>query len=227
MLTLSQVMAVTDRSESFRDWNLVYGTPGQPGKCRIFVRVVFEVPKIPMPLRLVFQYAFSPELPAFFTHLTNHRVLEDDNVFLHYQGQTLAPNGIQDPDWRERVYTPTSADAAVLHYRRWLEEFADGRVAWARLRATYLPRDKAALIERFHSHTAHCKSCSGALAAARSARRGADLAVLLGILGTALWIDGQWACAAASLAAALFKMAAEDVEQKLIEGEYPPPRNSL
>lgn len=78
------------------DWNIVYATPISPGRSRIFVRVVFEVAKIPMPLQQIFQVAFSKELPPFFTHLSNHKVLEDDNIFLHHQGQTMAPGGKQD-----------------------------------------------------------------------------------------------------------------------------------
>ena len=151
-----QVLALTSRPESYRDWNIVFVTPSRPGQCRalavtscgldgfiarwvpcmirneqgmsnqgIFdtppqqnaalacahallrgsaakVRVVFEVAKIPPPLCFIFEFAFSPSLPvtwllgkpppfsqsgqsilnelgckAFFTHLSNHRVLED------------------------------------------------------------------------------------------------------------------------------------------------------
>jgi len=221
----NHVMALTDRPGSYRDWNVVYATPARPGRCRIFVRVVFEVSKIPLPLQLVFQFAFSPEIPAFFTHLSNHRVLEDDNIFLHYQGRTLAPGGVQVPNWRERIYVPTSADAAVVQYRRWLDEFAGGGVAWARASQPEPPPTRAALIERYYSHTEHCASCAGALASARSMQLVTDFVVLLGVLGTALWDEVQWPCAASAVAAAGLKWLAKDVESKLTVGEYPPPRN--
>ena len=78
------------------DWNIVYATPISPGRSRIFVRVVFEVARIPMPLQHIFQVAFSPHFPPVFTHLSNHKVLEDDNIFLHHQGQTMSPGGKQD-----------------------------------------------------------------------------------------------------------------------------------
>ena len=74
----------------------MYATPISPGRSRIFVRVVFEVSKVPMPLQQIFQVAFSPSLPPVFTHLSNHKVLEDDNIFLHHQGQTMSPAGKQD-----------------------------------------------------------------------------------------------------------------------------------
>lgn len=39
----NHVCSLTDRAESFRDWNVVWATPISPGRSRIFVRVVFEV----------------------------------------------------------------------------------------------------------------------------------------------------------------------------------------
>ena len=39
----NHVCSLTDRLESFRDWNVVWATPISPGRSRIFVRVVFEV----------------------------------------------------------------------------------------------------------------------------------------------------------------------------------------
>jgi len=152
-------------------------------------------------------------------------VLEDDNIFLHYQGETLSPNGVQDPDWRQRLYVPTSSDAAVVHYHRWLDKFAGGGVSWARDRPAYVPADRKELIERFHSHTEHCSSCTELLAISRNARRAADVGILLGLLAAACLDEFKLPCAAASLVAAGLKAVAEDTESKLTSGEYPPPRN--
>ncbi|CAK8985602.1 unnamed protein product [Durusdinium trenchii] len=160
----NHVWSLTDRKDSYRDWNIVYAAPICPGRSRIFVRVVFEVPKVPMPLRQIFQVVFSPSLPPWVTHLLNHNVLEDDNVFLHYQGETMAPDGKQDAKWQERFYTPTSSDAAVLCYHRWLQDVGGG-VHWARDPSTSIKRKgREELLERLHSHTDHCWSCSEALA---------------------------------------------------------------
>ena len=100
MRTLSESLTVltwldTD-ALSWGDWNIVYATPISPGRSRVFVRVVFEVSKVPAPMQQIFQVAFSPSFPAFITHLSNHRVLEDDNIFLHHQGLTMAPDGKQE-----------------------------------------------------------------------------------------------------------------------------------
>ncbi|CAE7309573.1 PAO [Symbiodinium natans] len=221
----NHVLALTSRPESYRDWNIVYVTPARPGCCRIFVRVVFEVSKIAPPLRFVFEYAFSPALPAFFTHLSNHKVLEDDNIFLHFQGETLAPEGIQDGSWRDRLYMPTSADAAVIHYHRWLEQFSSGGVTWARQRERRLWTNKLELLERLHSHTEHCDSCTRALHTARAVGKLAELAVLLGVLGISLFPDFAWPLAVLTLLSYVVKQACGSLEQQLIVGEYPPPRN--
>merc|ERR1712091_368399 len=46
----SLVLSETDRGPGgFRDWNVVYAVPVAPGRCRLFVRVVFEVAKLEGP----------------------------------------------------------------------------------------------------------------------------------------------------------------------------------
>ena len=62
----------------------MYAVPMAPGKCRLLVRVVFEVSKLPIPLRWILTFAFTKQ-PIWWTHLTTHRILEDDNPFLHTQ----------------------------------------------------------------------------------------------------------------------------------------------
>lgn len=123
---------------------------------------------------------------------------------------------------------PTSADAAVVHYHRWVEEFAGGSVFWARegKQDTLVGRD--VLTERLHSHTEHCSSCSGALSAARNMRRPLELITLLALLIAALaGQELQYPCAAACLLAAGLRVLAEETELKLTVGDYPPPRNQL
>jgi hypothetical protein len=79
------VLAETHRGPgSYSDWNAVYAVPTAPGKCRLLVRVVFEVSKLPIPLKWILTFAFTKQ-PIWWTHLTTHRILEDDNPFLHTQ----------------------------------------------------------------------------------------------------------------------------------------------
>lgn len=221
----NHVVALTARPESYRDWNIVFVTPGRPGCCRIFVRVVFEVSKIPPPLCFVFELAFSPALPAFVTHLSNHKVLEDDNIFLHFQGENLAPDGMQDAQWRERLYMPTSADGAVLCYHRWLEQFSEGGIVWARQRERRQWASKFELLERRYSHTEHCSSCLNALHAADTLGKLAEVTVLLGVLSISLFPSFAWPLAALTLLSYMMKQACSGLQQQLTVGEYPPPRN--
>eukprot|EP00434_Breviolum_minutum_P027826 symbB.v1.2.024612.t1/scaffold2340.1/size81877/7 len=221
----NHVWALTDRKDSYRDWNIVYATPISPGRSRIFVRVVFEVAKIPMPLQQIFQVAFSKELPPFFTHLSNHKVLEDDNIFLHHQGQTMAPGGKQDPQWRQRFYTPTTSDAAVLCYHRWLQDVG-GAVQWGRPPDHLVePKGREELVERFQSHTQHCESCSQALSVSRDVLRLGQALVILGLLTSSLIEELKWPSAILAILAAIVVALAAELEKQLTVGEYPPPRN--
>jgi len=226
------VVGLTDRSESgsFRDWNVVYATPSRPGRCRVFVRIVFEVPKIPVPLRYVIQWAFSPSIPVFFTHIYNHQILEDDNVFLHLQGETFMPDGKMRGDWKERMHMPTGSDTAVVLYKRWLEQFGSRGVLWARpvqaAASALATLDKEALLERAQSHTEHCASCKGALAVSKTGQQVAELFILLGLLAVGLAeMDWKWLPAVLVVLTYLVRATLKDTEAKLTHGTYPPPRN--
>eukprot|EP00960_Hanusia_phi_P042685 755656-Hanusia_phi.AAC.3 len=145
------VISVTNRENSFSDWNVVYAVPQAPGLSRIFVRIVFETAKMPLPLQLIFKFSFS--LPSFLLHLNNHKILEDDNIFLHFQGRVLKHearyrNGtLLSPDWRARYFLPTKSDALVSMkassakfsmisirgaFRQWVEKYTGGEgAAWS------------------------------------------------------------------------------------------------
>lgn len=220
----NHVWALTDRKDSYRDWNIVYATPISPGRSRIFVRVVFEVSKVPMPLQQIFQVAFSPSLPPVFTHLSNHKVLEDDNIFLHHQGQTMSPAGKQDPLWSKRFYTPTSSDGAVLCYHRWLQE-TGGAVCWARPGGQEESKSREELVERLRSHTQHCESCSQALSMSKDLQRLGEMLVILGLLTSSLLEQLKWSSAVLTILAAVVVAFARELEKQLTMGDYPPPRN--
>lgn len=57
----------------------------------------------------------------------------------------------QDPQWRQRFYTPTTSDAAVLCYHRWLQDVG-GAVQWGRPPDHLVkPKGRDELVERFQS----------------------------------------------------------------------------
>ncbi len=133
-----------------RTLTVVYATPIGKGKCRLFARFPFQ---------------FSSKIPAlaigltprWYSHLGQNMILEDDQIFLHYQERYLAQQG---GDTSKAFYLPTKADRFVFELRQWADQYqADpfpGQV---------LPPSpgRTQLLDRYESHTKHCASCRGAL----------------------------------------------------------------
>ena len=185
------IIAETHRViDSYSDWNVVYAVPLEPGRCRLLVRVVFEVAKLPIPLKWILTFAFTKQ-PLWWTHLGTHVILEDDNPFLHTQGHTYRAGHATElaPDWRKRVYLPTASDGMVAAFHTWVERYTAGEGApWSRLGAgeiqNALPAraSKAEVLERHDSHVKHCVACSGALANIHRTHRVAEFAVVVGLV---------------------------------------------
>ena len=138
---------------------VVYAVPIRRGECRLFARFPFQfqsaLPRLLIGLR-----------PRWLQHIGNHKVLEDDQVFLHWQERVLERAGGSAAADRA-FYLPTTSDRYVAALHRWLndnggEPFADQPLP-ARL-GTH------ALMDRYNSHTIHCRSCSTALDRVRKAR---------------------------------------------------------
>jgi len=215
----------TSRQDSFIDWNVVYAIPTMPGHCRLLVRVVFEVSAMKPPLKYIFGIVFRQ--PNFLLHLSNHKILEDDNVFLHHQGHNYRQ---LEESFEKGTYLPTSADRAVIAFQRWLKDFDYNRKwsphtppgAFAR-RDEVLTRDE--LITRGHTHTDHCTSCLrakqwlermeptlgvGAVVCAVRAFGGSSVRWPMGVVaGVLYWL----------------KRKAGDMLRNMQDGEWPPPRN--
>ncbi len=153
-----------------RTMTVVYATPTRKGECRVFARFPFQ---------------FSSKLPAFFikltprwySHINNNAILEDDQIFLHYQERYLEAKGGGD-NLAKAFYLPTRADAYVAALRKWVTEYEADPFPGQLLPA---PLTNTALLDRYHSHTEHCGSCRGALANIQRIRLG------LAISGAILW----------------------------------------
>lgn len=153
-----------------RSLTVVYATPIRKGECRLFAR---------------FPFKFSSKVPSFLIKLTprwvghigNNNVLEDDQIFLHYQERYLAAKG-GGANFAKAFYLPTRADAFVSMLRKWVNEFeADPFLGQALPSA----QSKVALLDRYHSHTVHCASCRKALTNIQRVRFG------LAIVGLVAW----------------------------------------
>ena len=85
---------------------------------------------------------------------------------------------------------------------------------------------KAEVLERYDSHVAHCKACSGALANARRLQRVSELCVaaMLVVAG----VVARMRAVALVVAALCFAVSrgCADLEEVMRLGKYPPPRNA-
>jgi phenylpropionate dioxygenase-like ring-hydroxylating dioxygenase large terminal subunit len=144
-----------------RTLTVVYATPIRKGQCRLFAR---------------FPFKFSSKIPAFFlkltprwySHIGQNRVLEDDQIFLHHQERYLEQKG-GSHNFTKAFYLPTKADLFVFQLRSWVNQYSidpfPGQTLWP-------PLGKEALLDRYHSHTKHCASCSQALTKLKKIRLG-------------------------------------------------------
>lgn len=143
-----------------RTLTVVYATPIGPGRCRLFAR---------------FPFKFSSKIPAFvlkltprwYSHLGNHGVLEDDQIFLHFQERYLAERGGSE-NFAKAFYLPTKADSFVSALRRWVNEFAGPPFPNQPLPPA---QSREQLLDRYASHTQHCASCRGALKRMKQGRQ--------------------------------------------------------
>jgi phenylpropionate dioxygenase-like ring-hydroxylating dioxygenase large terminal subunit len=153
-----------------RTMTVVYATPIRKGECRVFAR---------------FPFKFASKLPAFFikltprwySHIGNNAILEDDQIFLHYQERYLEAKG-SGANLAKAFYLPTRADSFVSALRKWVTEYKADPFPGQALPP---PLATEALLDRYHSHTQHCSSCRAALANIQRIRLG------LAIAGAIMW----------------------------------------
>ncbi|HSM82447.1 MAG TPA: Rieske 2Fe-2S domain-containing protein [Nodosilinea sp.] len=202
-----------------RTMTVVYATPMEKGQCRLFAR---------------FPFKFSSKLPAtligltprWFSHIGNNAVLEDDQIFLHLQERQLER---AEGAYAQACYLPTQADRYVLAFRNWVSDFEANPFPGQALGPEL---SKAALLDRYHSHTQHCRSCRTALRRLQRLRWGLlgvsavawsllPVAVATGSLGG----GGALLWAALPLGAAAAWAALGRLEHRFYEGRAVPPRN--
>ncbi len=127
---------------------VVYAIPIRPGECRLIARFPFQfqsrLPRLLLGLR-----------PRWLQHIGNHTVLEDDQVFLHWQERELAQRG-GSAAFAQSCFLPSSADVYVRALHDWVCEY--GGVPFPG--QTLPPRSGLpALMDRYEAHTRHCRSC--------------------------------------------------------------------
>ncbi|MEQ8972863.1 MAG: Rieske 2Fe-2S domain-containing protein [Coleofasciculus sp. C1-SOL-03] len=205
-----------------RTMTVVYATPIRKGECRLFAR---------------FPFKFASKLPGFFikltprwySHIGQNGVLEDDQIFLHYQERYLESKG-GSANFSKAFYLPTKADRFVFELRQWVNQYNADPFPDQPLP----PRlSQETLLDRYHSHTVKCKSCNTALARIRQIRRGVAVvgAMAWAIIPLlALFFDKTATVAAivssgVALIAGFGWFGLGRLERRFYEGRTVPPRN--
>ena len=202
-----------------RIMTVVYATPIRPGECRIVVRFPFQfsspLPKLLVGLR-----------PRWLQHIGNHTVLEDDQIFLHWQERTLAARGGCDR-FEQACYLPTGSDVYVRTLYRWVREVAGLPFPGQPLPPRQLNEP---LLERWNAHSRHCRACSGALRRIRRGRGVLIVALVAEVVLTALplpLMPVKLGLLLLLIAGGLALSQLNRWERQLLQGEGKPPRNKL
>ena len=205
-----------------RTMTVVYATPISKGKCRIFA---------------LFPFQFASKIPAFFikltprwySHLNQNTILEDDQIFLHYQERYLEQLGGSEK-FNRAFYLPTKADLFVSELRRWFNKYDADPFKGQDFPPT--PTHDV-LLERYHSHTEQCKSCSDALKNIKKTR--SYLLIMTGILWSVLPIMSlikqdlpvslTWIISGLSIVNWFVYLFLGKLEKRFYEGVKTPSRN--
>ncbi|NET04580.1 MAG: Rieske 2Fe-2S domain-containing protein [Symploca sp. SIO2B6] len=205
-----------------RTLTVVYATPIRKGECRLFAR---------------FPFRFSSKLPGLFikltprwySHLGQNSVLEDDQIFLHYQQRYLEALG-GSPNFTKAFYLPTKADLYVFGLHSWINQYHAEPFPGETLPK---PLPKEVLLERYHSHTEKCASCRGALANLQRLRMGVALvtALVWGLLPLLMLIQDQVSIITVTistlsvLVGGFVWLGLGNLERQFYQGRETPPRN--
>ncbi len=196
-----------------RTLTVVYATPMRKGECRVFARFPFQfASKLPG--------LFIQLTPRWYSHIGNNNVLEDDQIFLHYQERYLAAKG-GSSNFAQAFYLPTRADTFVSGLRRWVNEFEADPFPGQVLPPAQ-PTD--VLLDRYHSHTMHCASCRNALTTIQRIR----LALLIVSLMTGILLPAVVSpvvAMIATLSAIAVWYGLGRLERQFYEGRRVPLRN--
>ncbi|MBD2199040.1 MULTISPECIES: aromatic ring-hydroxylating dioxygenase subunit alpha [Calothrix] len=205
-----------------RTLTVVYATPIRKGECRLFARFPFKFSaKLPG--------LFIKLTPRWYSHLNQNGVLEDDQIFLHYQERYLEQLG-GSANFNKAFYLPTKADAYVFQLRSWVNQYKVDAFPGKTLSP---PLPKEALLDRYHSHTEKCASCRTALRNLQRLRLGLAVvtAVIWALLPLLVAVQSQVSVltvAIGSLGVLLgggIWLALGKLERRFYQGKETPPRN--
>lgn len=205
-----------------RTLTVVYATPIRKGECRLFARFPFKFSsKLPT--------LFFKLTPRWYSHIGQNSVLEDDQIFLHYQQRYLEQKG-GTANFTKAFYLPTKADLFVFQFRSWVKQYRAEPFAGETLPP---PLPKEALLDRYHSHTKKCASCSTALTNLQRLRVGVAVvaALIWGLLPLLVLIQPQTSIITVIISTLVMSSGAliwsglGKLEQRFYQGREVPARN--
>jgi phenylpropionate dioxygenase-like ring-hydroxylating dioxygenase large terminal subunit len=204
-----------------RTLTVVYATPIRKGECRIFARFPFRFSS-PIP-RFFIQLT-----PTWFSHIGQNRILEEDQIFLHRQERFLEAKGGSEA-FSKAFYLPTRADRFVMALRQWVNQFQADPFACEPLGHSQTDEQ---LLDRYHSHTQHCKSCRTALENLKRIRQGSAAMALvllalnpvLAIATPSLFASGLITTLTIGLGVLWYQLG--QFEQRFYRGDRNPTRNA-
>jgi phenylpropionate dioxygenase-like ring-hydroxylating dioxygenase large terminal subunit len=201
---------------------VVYATPTRKGECRVFARFPFKfASKVPA--------FFIKNTPQWYSHISNNAILEDDQIFLHYQERYLEQNGGSE-NFNQAFYLPTKADIFVFEYRQWLNTYqADpfpGQIFKPALATEQL-------LDRYYSHTEDCHSCRTAYKNIQTTKQSIAIIALLAWASTMMFalVGGQAALGQVLISTGIVVggsigwIVCDRLQIKLERGERIPARN--
>lgn len=205
-----------------RTLTVVYATPIRKGECRLFARFPFKFSsKLPG--------IFLKLTPRWYSHIGQNGVLEDDQIFLHYQERYLEKRG-GSANFNKAFYLPTTADSFVSQLRSWVNQYSAESFPGDSLAP---PLPKEILLDRYHSHTKHCASCSTALKNLQRLRLGLAVvtALIWGLLPLIMLIQGEVSAMTVAISSVATLLGGGiwfglgKFERRFYEGREVPPRN--
>ncbi|MDZ7958275.1 MAG: Rieske 2Fe-2S domain-containing protein [Aulosira sp. DedQUE10] len=205
-----------------RTVTVVYATPIRKGECRLFARFPFKFSsKLPG--------LFLQLTPRWYSHIGQNGVLEDDQIFLHYQERYLEKRG-GSANFNKAFYLPTTADSFVSQLRSWVNQYSAELFPGETLPP---PLPQEVLLDRYHSHTKKCVSCRTALTNLQRLRMGLAVvtALIWGLLPLVMLIQGQVSpitvtiLSFAALLGGGIWFGLGKLERRFYQGREVPPRN--
>ncbi len=136
--------------------------------------VTYCIPVAPGKSRIVAQFTrnFAKTLhqltPRWWNHLNERNsVLDGDMILLHQQEYFLQQRQ-QLESWKTAYKLPTSADRLVIEFRKWFDQYCQGKLPWSEVglsttQRTQINENRKELLDRYRQHTQYCSSCRGAL----------------------------------------------------------------